>query len=201
MPDDKTETTESTETDDTTSTETSGGAESTTKSTKSSGSASGKASETDTSDLQAQIDKLTADLDKWRSQARKNETRAKENADAVKEKQTVEEQLQQLQKDMADRDAAAVSEKAEIAGDRLHAKLVRGGLSDEDATTLVGTIDAFRLLDEGKPDTKEIDRLAKSLLKIGTRQAPDRDQGAKGGDAPPSMNQMIREAAKRTSVT
>lgn len=127
--------------------------------------------------------------------------KAKKSDEDAKAKQTVEEQLEQLRKDMADRDAAATAEKAEIATDRLHSKLVRGGLSDDDASTLVGTIDAFRLLEEGKPNGSEIDRISKALLKIGTRQAPDRDQGRKGGDAPPSMNEIIRTAAKRTSVT
>lgn len=150
--------------------------------------------------LQAQIDKLTEDLSKWKAQSRKHESQAKQNAEAAKEKQTVEEQLTQLREQMAARDAADVADKAELAGERLQAQLVRGGLSDDDATTLVGTIDVYRLLEEGKPDGKEIDRLAKSLLKIGTRQTPDRDQGRKGGEAPPTMSELIRDAARRNNV-
>lgn len=151
-------------------------------------------------DLQRQIDELTAERDKWKSQSRKHETQAKQNANDAKAKQTVEEQLAALQEQMSARDAADVADKAELAGERLQAKLVRGGLSDDDATTLVGTIDVYRLLEEGKPDQGAIDKTAKSLLKVGTRQTPDRDQGRKGGDAPPSMSDMIRGAARRNNV-
>ena len=119
---------------------------------------------------------------------------------ATKAAQTTEEKLEQLRSDLAERDAAQVQERADQASDKLHAKLIRGGLTDEDATALVGTIDPLRLLEDGKPSSAEIDKLAKTLTKIGTRQQPDPDQGRQGGTAAPSMNQMIREAAGRTRV-
>lgn len=151
-------------------------------------------------DLQRQIDELTAERDKWKTQSRRHESQAKQNATDAKAKQTVEEQLAALQEQLSARDAADVADKAELAGERLQAKLVRGGLSDDDATTLVGTIDVYRLLEEGKPDQGAIDKTAKSLLKVGTRQTPDRDQGRKGGDAAPSMSELIRGAARRNHV-
>lgn len=126
--------------------------------------------------------------------------KAKAADEAGKANQTLEEKLEALQREQAERDAAAVQEKADLAAERLHAKLVRGGLSDDDATALVGTIDSLRLLSDGKPDTDEIEKVAKTLTKIGTRASADPDQGKGGGGSPPSMNDMIRAAAGRTRV-
>ena len=150
--------------------------------------------------LRKQIADLEADRDNWKKRSRQNEDRAKKNQDDARAKQSVEEQLEQLRADLAERDSAAIEERAGIATEKLHAKLVRGGISDDDATSLLAAIDPMRLLEDGKPDSKEIDRLAKSLTKIATRPAADADQGRKGGDSPRSMNQIIRDAAKRNNV-
>lgn len=151
--------------------------------------------------LRERLAAVERDRDSWKQRSRQHEDRAKQNADAAKAKGTLEEQIDALRKDIATRDAEAVTERAEQASDKLHARLVRGGLSDDDAATLVGSIDPMRLLVEGKPDTGEIDKLAKSLVKVGTRPAPDGDQGRKGGDQPPSMNQLIRGFAQRNQVS
>lgn len=150
--------------------------------------------------LRKQIAELEADRDTWKKRSRQHEDRAKKNQDDARAKQSIEEQLEQMRADLAERDAAAVEERAGLATEKLHAKLVRGGISDDDATALIGAIDPMRLLEDGKPDSKEIDRLAKSLTKIATRPAADADQGRKGGDSPRSMNQIIRDAAKRNNV-
>lgn len=154
----------------------------------------------DAETLRKQIAELEADRDSWKKRSRQNEDRAKKNQDDARAKQSVEEQLEQMRADLAERDTAAVEERAGIATEKLHAKLVRGGISDDDAASLIGAIDPMRLLDDGKPDNKEIERLAKSLTKIATRPAADADQGRKGGDSPRSMNQIIRDAAKRNNV-
>lgn len=114
--------------------------------------------------------------------------------------QTLEQQVEQLRREQADRDAAAVQEKADLAAERLHSKLVRGGLSDSDAGTLVESIDSLRLLEDGKPSKTAIDKIAKALVKVGTRAAADQDQGQKGGSAVPTMNELIRSAANRSRM-
>jgi hypothetical protein len=126
---------------------------------------------------------------------------AGEAAAKAKANETLEQRVESLQREQAERDAAAVQEKADLAAERLHAKLVRGGLSDGDATALVETIDPLRLLADGRPSAQEIDKVAKTLTKIGTRSQADPDQGARGGNAAPSMNELIRAAANRNRVS
>lgn len=126
---------------------------------------------------------------------------AAERDKAAKANQTLEERVEALQREQADRDAAAVAEKADLASERLHAKLVRAGFTDDDATNLVETIDPLRLLDDGKPSATEIDKVAKTLSKLGNRSQADPDQGSRGGNAAPSMNELIRQAAGRGRVS
>lgn len=152
--------------------------------------------EDDLDALRKQVSDLEADRDHWKSTSRKHEDQAKKNRDDARAKQTVEEQLEGLRRDIADRDAADIASRAEMAAEKLHAKLVRGSLSDDDATALVGLIDPTRLLVDGKPDPGEIDKVAKSLTKTVARPAPDPDQGRRGGAPPRDMNQLFRDAAR-----
>lgn len=153
--------------------------------------------EQDVGELLKRLEKLEAERDSWKKRSRQHEDRAKQNADAAREKQTTEEQIEQLRKDIADRDAQDIADKQDLAVEKLHAKLVRGRMSDEDATALVEMIDPMRLLADGKPDAREIDKVAKSLTKIGGRSTPDPDQGRRGGDQTPTgMSDLIRQGAR-----
>jgi hypothetical protein len=176
-----------------------------TEATGSGGSGGGSGGEGGRTYTQADLDKA---IEKRLARERKKyadyddlKAKATEADASRKANQTLEERIEEMQREQAERDAAAVSEKADTAVEKLHAKLVRGGFSDDDATALTETIDPLRLLDDGKPSTEEINKVAKTLTKIGKRSQSDPDQGARGGAPATSMNDMIRQAAGRNRVS
>lgn len=150
---------------------------------------------TDDTDWKALAEKAKDDADKWKSLARRHEDRAKANADAATKAQTVEEQLEQLRKDMALRDLADVTRSGRLAVSQVHARLAEAGLSRQDVDGLLDLVDPTTLLTDGEPDDKAIGRLVKSLTRVAGRTTPDRDQGRTGGTPPSDMNTMIRRAA------
>lgn len=149
----------------------------------------------DTTDWKSLAEQHQRDAEKWRTLARKHEDRAKANADAASKAKTVEEQLAELRKAMADRDVADVKRAGRLAMAQVMTSVAEAGLSREDVAPLLEGYDTARLLADGEPDEKAIAKLAASLKKVAGRTTPDRDQGRRGGDAPPDMNTIIRRAA------
>lgn len=157
----------------------------------------GTRKETGSADLESRIAAAQAEVEKWKGLARKHEDRAKANAADASKAKTVEQQLSELQQRLSDRDAADAQKTAVLASEKLTARLVRAGLTDEDATVIAANVDASRLVKDGSPDAKAIDELAASLAKVASRPAPDPDQGRKNGSVPADMNALIRQAAGR----
>lgn len=150
----------------------------------------------DSTDWKAKLAKAEADAEKWRTLARKHESRAKDNADAASKAKTVEEQLSELRKAMADRDVVDLQRNGRLALAQVKTRLAEAGLSRDDMSGVFDLIDPTTLLVDGEPDEKAIDKLAKSLTKVAGRTTPDRDQGqGRGSAGPVDMNTLIRRAA------
>jgi len=149
----------------------------------------------DATDWQAKVTALEAEAEKWRTLARKHEGRAKENATAASRTKTVEEQLDELRSQLAQRDIADVERSARLALTQVRTRLAEAGIRGADASGLLELVNGTALLADGEPDEKAIDKLATSLTRIAGRASPDPDQGRKGGSGPPDMNTLIRRAA------
>lgn len=143
---------------------------------------------------QALAKKAQADSDRWKSLARKHEDRAKTNAEAASKAKTVEEQLAELNKKLTERDAADLTRSGRLAVTQVQANLASSGFKPDDVAGLLDLIDPSVLLTDGEPDKAAIDKLTKSLIKVGGRVTPDPDQGRKGGTGT-DMNSVIRRAA------
>lgn len=146
-------------------------------------------------DLARRLAALEADRDKWKVQARKHEERARSNAQAATQAQTLEQQIQQLRGDLADRDVRDVERNQRLAMTRVEAKIAEAGVKPGDVADLLGLVDPLRLLANGEPDEDAIVKVAASIARGGGRPAPDADQGKGGGNLPPNMNDLIRRAA------
>jgi hypothetical protein len=143
----------------------------------------------------AELARLKADLDKWKSLARRHEGRAKENAQAAAKAKSVEEQIEELRSQIAERDITDVERNGRLAMTQVHAALAEAGIKKSDVEGLLELVDPTTLLADGEPNDKAINKLAASLTKVAGKVTPDRDQGRKGGNAPPNMNDIIRRAA------
>ena len=160
-------------------------------------------SDTDTesdTDWRAEADRLAKEASKWKALARKHEGTARQRSEAASKAQTLEEQVAELRKDMAERDTAyneRYSERsARLAMSQVRTQLAEAGIKPADVTEILEGYDAKALLDDdGEPNDTAISKLAKSLAKVAGRVTPDQDQGRKGGTAPPNMNELIRRAA------
>lgn len=130
--------------------------------------------------------------------ARTWEQRAKENYQGAQRAGTLEQQLGDMQEQLKqrderdrERDAREVQRAGKTALAQLKAALVTQAIDiddlDEDALP-----EGQKLLKDGEPDEDKIQRVAKSLAKMAGRPVPDTDQGQKGGDAPPDMNNWLR---------
>lgn len=140
-----------------------------------------------------------AEAEKWKGLARKHEDRARQNAQAATKARTVEQQLEELRSQLAERDQREQERSGRLAMAQLDAQLAKAGIERDDVAGLLKRIKATDLLKDGEPDESAIGELAESLKKIAGRATPDPDQGAKGGKAPLDMNQLIRRAAGITS--
>lgn len=151
-------------------------------------------SATDGVDWREAAEKAKAEAEKWRSLSRKHEERARSNAEAASKAKTVEEQLAELNKKLADRDAADLTRSGRLAVTQVQANLASAGFKPDDVAGLLDLIDPSVLLTDGEPDKTAIDKLTKSLIKVGGRVTPDPDQGRRGGNVT-DMNSIIRRAA------
>jgi len=152
--------------------------------------------DTGETDWKALAEQAQADAAKWKAQSRKHEDRARTNAEAATKAKTVEQQLDDLRKAMAERDVADVARAGRLALTQVHARLAEAGLARGDVDGLLELVDPMSLLADGEPDDKAIDKLAKSLSRIAGRTTPDRDQGrGRGSGGPVDMNTLIRRQA------
>jgi hypothetical protein len=149
----------------------------------------------DTAELTARLERFQKEAAKWKELARKHEGRARQNADAASKAKSVEDQLDEMRKQIADRDVADVARNGRMAMTQVQAKLAEAGFSRADVSGLLELIDPVTLLSDGEPSDSAIDKLAKSLIKVAGKATPDRDQGRRGGSAPINMNQLIRRKA------
>lgn len=153
----------------------------------------------DGGDLEARLAELEADRDKWKAQARKHEGRARDNAQAASKSQTLEQQIEALRSDIADRDVRDVERNSRLAMTQVKAQIAEAGIKPKDVADLLELVDPLRLLADGEPDEKAIAKIAASITRTGGRPQPDNDQGRRGGNAPADMNQIIRRAAGITT--
>jgi hypothetical protein len=154
---------------------------------------------TDGTDYKALAAQAQADAERWKAMSRKHEERAKANADAAAGAKTVEQQLEEMRKALAERDVADVSRSGRMAMTTVQARLAEHGFARADVAGLLELVDPVSLLKDGEPDESAIKKLADSLIKVGGRITPDPDQGRRGGKAPADMNSLIRRAAGHRS--
>lgn len=154
---------------------------------------------TDGTDYKALAEKAQADAAKWQALSRKHEDRAKANAEAAAGAKTVEQQLEELRKQNAERDVADVVRTGRMAMTQVQARLAEHGFARADVAGLLELVDPVTLLKDGEPDESAIKKLTESLIKVGGRITPDPDQGRRGGKAPADMNSLIRRAAGHRS--
>ena len=150
-------------------------------------------------DYKALAEQAKADAERWKAHARKHEERAKANAEAAAGAKTVEQQLEEMRKALAERDVADVTRSGRMAMTQVQARLAEHGFARADVAGLLELVDPVSLLKDGEPDEAAIKKLADSLIKVGGRTTPDPDQGRRGGKAPVDMNSLIRRAAGHRS--
>lgn len=129
--------------------------------------------------------------------ARQWEKRAKDNRDAATRSQTLEQQLQQVREQLADREAADLLQAEQTAVTALRAELAGLGMERTDVADALEFVDTSRLMKDGRPDEKAIEQVAAKLARVAGRAQPDRDQGANGSNGSPSMNDWVRQQVAR----
>jgi hypothetical protein len=176
----------------------------TTETSETEGQQNGESPDTGTAELDALRSELAKaisraedaerDRDKWKTSSRKHEERSRAVAEDIRAKKSLEQQVAELQQQMAERDTADRERSARHALAQLRAEVAESGIPG--AAVDGFPIDVNRLLDEqGQPDDKAIREAAKSLVKFAGRTTPDPDQGRTGGLPKNDMDSMIRRAA------
>jgi hypothetical protein len=112
--------------------------------------------------------------------AREWEKRSKANAEAARTAQTAQQQLDEVRKALAERDAADVDRELRTARKSLRAELIELGIDGRDADDALELVDLSRVLKDNVADDKLISDTAKRLAKVAGRATPDRDQGQGG---------------------
>lgn len=137
------------------------------------------------------VDYWKSEAEKWKRAARKAERINKGEAGKLNEEVT------KLRETVANHDSEAVEAAGNLAVERLHTKLARAGLSEQDASALLEHIDPLRLLNEGAPSAKAIDNVASSLTRSLGRPGVDDDQGKRSDGTNFSADDWIRRKAKK----
>lgn len=127
-----------------------------------------------------------AEADKWKALARKHE---RENSKTRRE-------LDELREQVSTHENAVTEAHHALASERLHTKLARAGMPEEDAAALIEHIDPQRLVEDGKPSTKAIESVAASLSRSLTRGV-DEDQGQASETPSISADQWLRKKARK----
>lgn len=128
-----------------------------------------------------------AEAEKWKALARKHEREKKAKANSS--------ELDELREQVSSHETAATEARNALATERLHTKLARAGMPEDDATALIEHLDPSRLLEDGKPSTKAIDAVAASLSRSLTRGV-DEDQGQTSEAPSFSPDQWLRKKAR-----
>lgn len=131
-----------------------------------------------------------AEADKWKALARKHEAHAK------KADKAHSDELDQLREQATTQETAATEARHALASERLHTKLARAGVSEDDAAALIEHIDPARLTEDGQPSAKAIDAVAASLSRSASRGV-DEDQGQTSESPTFSPDQWLRKKARR----
>jgi hypothetical protein len=129
--------------------------------------------------------------------ARTWEDRAKANKGAVEQAQTLQQQLEQLRFDLADRDQRDIERAGRLAMTQVRSALAEAGIKPDDVKDLLDEFDPLRLLKDGEPNDEAIGRIVGALRRTAGRPSADPDQGQRGDGAPQDMNALIRRAAGR----
>lgn len=136
-----------------------------------------------------------AEVKKRLEHSRTWEQRAKDNKTAADQAKTLQEQLDEMQRSLAERDERDAKRAGQIALTRVRSALAESGIKADDVQELLNELDPKRLLKDGEPDDKAIDRIVGALRKAAGRATPDPDQGKAGGKQPNDMNAWIRQFA------
>lgn len=122
------------------------------------------------------------------------EQRAKDNYEGSQRAQTLEQQMEELRGQIADRDVRDVERNCRMAMTQVNAGIAESGIKPKDVADLLEHVDPMRLLKDGEPDDDAIAKVVKSISRAGGRSAPDNDQGQRGGK-PTDMNALLRNFA------
>jgi hypothetical protein len=107
----------------------------------------------------------------------------------------VDQQLADLREQLAERDAVDIERAGRLAMAQVRSGLATEGVKVEDVAAVLDLVDpASTLLKNGDPDDAAIAKLVASLSKVSGQVRPDPDQGKRSGQAPVSMNDLIRRA-------
>jgi hypothetical protein len=112
--------------------------------------------------------------------AREWERRSKANAAAAQANQTLQQQVDEMRKTLAERDTADIDRELRTARKTLRAELIELGIDGRDADDALELVDLSRVLKDNVADDKLISETAKRLAKVAGRATPDRDQGQGG---------------------
>jgi hypothetical protein len=126
--------------------------------------------------------------------ARTWEQRARENKGAANQATTLQQQVEEMQRSLAERDERDVKRAGQLALTRVRSGLAESGIKADDVQELLDELDPKRLLKDGEPDDKAIGRIVGALRKAAGRPTPDPDQGKSGGKQPSDMNALIRRS-------
>lgn len=126
--------------------------------------------------------------------ARTWEKRATDNVEAAKQLPTLQQQLDEMKQTLADRDVRDVERAGKLAVTQVRSALSDAGIKADDVKDLLAEIDPSRLLKDGEPDQKAIERIVGALRKAAGRPTPDQDQGRRSSTAPTDMNALIRRS-------
>lgn len=130
-----------------------------------------------------------AEAEKWKALARKHEQNEKKAKADTSE-------LDELREQVTNHETTITEARNALATERLHTKLARAGMPEDDATSLIEHLDPSRLLEDGQPSTKAIDAVAASLSRSLTRGV-DEDQGQSSEAPSISPDQWLRKKARR----
>lgn len=148
-----------------------------------------------------------AEADKWKSLARKHEKRHMDalglepgELDTLRQRagQLDEQsgQLEQLREQVTSRDSQLATAQHTLAAEKLHTRLARAGVPNEDAVAVIEHIDPSRLIEDGAPSETAIESVAASLSRSVARGV-DEDQGQTSPSPATSADQWLRQKARK----
>ena len=142
---------------------------------------------------QADVDRILAErLGRTKQQHEADLAKARENA-----AKPLQQQLDDLRKDLADRDAKDVVKAGRLALSSVKTLLAEQGIKADDVKDILGKFDPVSLLKDGEPDEAEIAKFARGLARVAGRPTPDPDQGENGsGSSPRTMGDVMRDMAR-----